>query len=201
MLLTVIGLAAIVVLRLTGNDSDAHTGASPDTEQAQIVAAPVTTTPQYVVVPGSVLFPDGGTAEQATEQLPEPEGRCSESDIQMTPTTVRSRAGDDVVWEVLMRTKVAAACTFTISPSSMQLRVTSGSNVIWSTLDCPGALTPKQQVVIGASVETPVIFTWSGKRSSSRDCTEHGSWAKLGTYKLTIAVLGGRVAVNRFELT
>ncbi|CAN5273792.1 MAG: hypothetical protein ACSLEW_13655 [Nocardioides sp.] len=193
-LLTVLGLLAIAILKVTGSEGD-------PTGQATIVTAPIRPQVAYSVVPGSVLYPTYGDIADTPIDLPEPDGACQESDIRLTPETIRSRAGEDVWWRLMMSTKSAAACTFVVSPTSVQMRVTSGANIIWSTLDCPRALTPKQEVVIGRTVQTPVTLSWSAKRSSSRDCTDHGNWVMPGTYKLTAAILGGRVASTTFDLS
>ena len=193
-LLTVLGLVTIAILKITGADSEPPGRSTVVTASAQPLTA-------YSVAPGSVLYPTSGAIEDTPVDLPAPDGACKEADIRFTAETIRSRAGQDVWWRLMMRTKTAAACTFVISPTSVQMRVTAGANLLWTTLDCPRALTPKQQVVIGRSAQTAVPLRWSAKRSSSRSCTDHGNWVMPGTYRLTVAVLGGRVTSTRFDLT
>lgn len=192
--LTVLGLVAIVWLKVTGSGDG-----SGDAGRVTTVAAPTDAVDPYTVVAGSVLYPRVGDIEQVPTSLPEPDGECAPDDVRLSPSATRAVAGQDVWWQVQMWTESSAACTFAISPSSMQLRVTKGQSVIWSTLDCPGAITT-QDVVIGRSVETPVAFSWTARRSDSQTCTEHGAWAMPGRYRLTVAVLGGKVAETPFDL-
>ena len=93
---------------------------------------------------------------------------------------------------------VTEACTWQASPQTLTVTITSGDDYIWSTRECPVAI-PVQDVVIRQAVDTPVVVTWSAKRSDET-CSDRTEWAFPGFYHVKAAALGGEATDVQFEL-
>ncbi len=89
-----------------------------------------------------------------------------------------------------LSTLTTPACTWTMSSSTLALKITSGPDLIWTSVQCGRAI-PKQDLVLrqGASVRVPV--TWSARRSEP-GCPRLTAWALPGTYHLHVAALAGQ---------
>ena len=131
--------------------------------------------------------------------LAEPTGPCTESDIVATPALTTAAGGADVPITINLRTVVTEACTWQASPETMTVSITSGSDYIWSSRECPASI-PPQDVVIRQAVDAPVVVTWSAKRSDE-GCTKWTDWAMPGFYHVEAAALGGDGTDVQFELT
>ncbi len=97
-----------------------------------------------------------------------------------------------------LTTKSSPACDFAVAPDSMVVRVTSGSDRIWSTQDCPASI-PKKSVVLRKDTPVSVDVTWNGMRSDS-DCSRATTWAQPGYYHAMAAVFGADPVDEQFEL-
>jgi hypothetical protein len=91
------------------------------------------------------------------------------------------------------------ACSFEVSPDSLVVKITSGSDRIWSSQDCPHAIR-KSTVVVRSGVPADVPITWSGRRSDD-DCSGLTSWALPGFYHVYAAALGSTPTDVQFEVT
>ena len=131
--------------------------------------------------------------------LAEPTGPCTESDIVATPALTSAAGGADVPITINLRTVVTEACTWQASPETMTVTITSGSDYIWSSRECPVSI-PPQDVVVRQAVDTPVVVTWSARRSDE-GCTKWTDWAMPGFYHVEAAALGGDGTDIQFELT
>jgi hypothetical protein len=103
-----------------------------------------------------------------------------------------------VTFALELTTKESPACTWTASPRTVVVRLTSGSDRIWSTQDCKAAL-HRQQVVVRKDVPATVEVTWKGQRSDGT-CSRTNAWALPGFYHATAASLGGEPTDMQFEL-
>ena len=130
--------------------------------------------------------------------LAEPTGPCSDSDIVATPVITSAPGGSDIPIQVNLRTTFAEACTWRASPETMTVTITSGDDYIWSTRECPVGI-PPQDVVIRQAVDTPVVVTWSAKRSDAT-CSPRTQFALPGFYHVKVAALGGEPTDVQFEL-
>ena len=81
----------------------------------------------------------------------------------------------------------------------MTVTITSGSDFIWSTRECPAAI-PVQDVVIRQAVDAPVVVTWKDGRRSDETCSGRTDWARPGFYHVEAAALGGEGTDVQFEL-
>ena len=131
--------------------------------------------------------------------LASPEGPCVDRDIAVTPTAKKTVAGGPVTFTMQLRTIRSPACTWTVSPKTMTVKITSGDDDIWFSSQCPRAV-PSQNVVLRNNVTTEVDVTWSARRSDE-GCTRYTDWAMPGFYHVEAAALGGDGTDVQFELT
>jgi len=131
--------------------------------------------------------------------LAEPTGPCTDSDVVVTPTLTSAPGGSDVPITLNLRTVTTAACTWQVSPQTMTLSITSGSDFIWSTRECPAAI-PVQDVVVRAAVDTPLVLIWQDGKRSDETCSGRTDWARPGFYHVESAALGGEATDVQFEL-
>jgi hypothetical protein len=141
----------------------------------------------------------GATTTPTTTALAEPAGRCTNSDIVAVPS-VRSPAyaGRPVVVDTTLTTKQSPACDWTVSAGSLVVKVTSGTDRIWSTQDCVGAV-PRQSVVVRKDHPVSVAVVWDGQRSDA-ECTRTTPWAETGYYHAVAAAFGSDPVDRQFQL-
>lgn len=202
-------LLVVVLARVLGGSSDARDDASGTATQA---GATVETTPAPTAGPTSEVAPGTGKKgkrgkkrDQAVEEaappepvLAEPSGPCEPSDIVATPALASAPGGADIPITINLRTVVTEACTWQASPETMTVTITSGSDYIWSSRECPASI-PAQDVVVRQALDTSVVVTWSARRSDE-GCTKWTDWARVGFYHVQAAALGGQGTDVQFEL-
>ncbi|WP_345555600.1 hypothetical protein [Streptomonospora halophila] len=129
---------------------------------------------------------DGGGGSGGSEGVAAPEAPgdpCRPSDVVVTIKTDKS----DYDWNDKPKFKLTLVntedqtCTVDVGPKSLELRVTSGDDRIFSTADCAGgSSSDKQKLQRGVPYTTTV--TWDRKRSW-KDCPDRDVTAKRpGTY-------------------
>jgi hypothetical protein len=200
-------LLVVVLARVLGGSSDAK-DAGADT--ATRVGATTGTSPAATAGPtaGAATGTKGNKGKRGKKRdgetvppepvLAEPTGPCTDSDIVATPALTSAPGGSDVPITINLRTAVMEACTWQVSPQTLTVTITSGDDYIWSTRECPAAI-PVQDVVIRQAVDTPVVVTWSARRSDET-CSDLTEWARLGFYHVDAAALGGEATDVQFEL-
>jgi hypothetical protein len=151
---------------------------------------------------------DAATATRATpatkkkqkqkEPLAAPDGPCAASDVVVEPRVVDAVAGRDVRVRLLLRTTGREACSWQVSPVTLTVKITSGSDDIWFSRECPSAL-PETDVVVRRAQDTKVGFDWNGKRSDD-ECSNLVEWALPGWYHIEAAALAGEPRDRQFEL-
>jgi hypothetical protein len=184
----------------TGSEQAARTVVADASSSAPTTAPPASAPPEAVTSPRPPTKKQRrAQATAAATPLTPPEGPCASGDITVDPS-VRGNAyaGRSTVFTLSMTSRVSPACTFTVTPSTVVLRLTSGSDRIWSTQECRGAV-PKQSVVVRRDVPATVSVAWNGQRSDS-DCTRSTAWAQPGYYHVTAAVFGADPTDEQFEL-
>jgi hypothetical protein len=130
--------------------------------------------------------------------LAQPDGPCADSDILITPSVEEAIAGRPVTVTLELRTATAEACTWRVSANHVTMKITSGSDLIWTSQQCRKAV-PVQDVVVRRDVTTFVDVPWKARRSDD-GCPVETDWALPGTYYVAAAALGGEPAEARFEL-
>ena len=208
------GLVLVVALALvwgvahllgSGGGTTPGPAARPAAAEASS-SAPATTAPPASAPPQAVTSARAltqkqrrATATAAATPLAAPEGPCADGDITVDPSLKGSAyAGRSTVFTLSLTSRVSPACTFTVTPETVVLRLTSGSDRIWSTQECPGAV-PKQSVVVRRDVPATVSVAWNGQRSDT-DCTRSTAWAQPGYYHASAAVFGADPTDEQFAL-
>lgn len=202
-LLLVVVLARVLGGSSDGKDSGAGTatqvGATTDQASQAPIAGP---TAEVKTGKNGRKGKKGKKRNQETTPpepvLAEPTGPCTDSDIVATPAITSAPGGSDIPITINLRTAITEACTWQASPQTLTVTITSGDDFIWSTRECPAAI-PVQDVVIRQAVDTPVVVTWSAKRSDET-CSKWTDWARLGFYHVEAAALGGNGTDIQFEL-
>ena len=139
--------------------------------------------------------------KSATPQEPvlaQPDGPCADSDILITPAVDKAVAGRPVTVTLQLRTAESEACTWRVSANHVTMKITSGSDEIWTSRQCPGAV-PIQDVVVRSAVTTFVDVVWKARRSDD-GCPIPTPWALPGTYHVHAAALGGEPSEASFQL-
>ena len=130
--------------------------------------------------------------------LPVPTGPCQDSDVRVRPVPENTRADDRIELTLRLSTYEATACSWQVSPDSVVLRLTSGSDRIWSSQDCPAAV-PTRSVVLRRETPVELDVFWSGRRSDP-DCSGRTAWAEPGYYHLASAAMGSEPESEQFRL-
>ncbi|MGZ4445407.1 MAG: hypothetical protein ACXVWZ_01165 [Nocardioides sp.] len=193
---TALALVVVIARVLTGG-SDASSGADP---QARQVAADPSTTPAATLLTAAATTPvvRPGKHHSHAPVLAVPTGPCSDEDIAVEPDIAKPVAGSDVVIALRLHTLSSPACTWRVSKDTLTVKVTSGQDEIWSSRECPRAIT-KQDVVVRKAVTSTVRVTWDAKRSDET-CSRFTDWALPGYYHVVAAALAGEPTDVQFRL-
>lgn len=150
---------------------------------------------------GKKQRPTSGPTLGPTSEAPvlaEPTGPCVDGDILIAPSVGGAVAGSEVMVVLQLRTLMAEACTWRVSSSHVTLKIYSGSDDIWSSLECPSAV-PVQDVVVRRTVTSTIGVVWDARRSDD-SCSAPTDWALPGFYHVAAAALGGEPSDVQFEL-
>ena len=198
----VVGLVtgAVQLVQLAGGDPAPPDRAAPAAAQTSPSSSP-TTGPTFGpdVREGRDRQGNGKREKDRGPVLAAPEGPCTDSDIAVTPTARRTVGGSPVTFVLELRTISSPACTWTVSPETLTVKITSGKDDIWSSRECPRSI-PREHVVVRNNVSTPVEVTWSARRSDE-ECSARTEWALPGWYHVNAAALAGEPSDLQFELT
>ncbi|HEX5861337.1 MAG TPA: hypothetical protein VFY58_05815, partial [Nocardioides sp.] len=185
----VLGTAVLLVFaiaRVLGAGSDASSPPQAQ-ERARTVAAAPTATVTLPTTSPATARPARPSEKKTRTPLPEPEGTCEDEDVAVTPSVEDPVAGSDVRIDLELRTIVAEACTWEVTPDSLTLKITSGDDEIWTSRHCPRAI-DREEVTLRRDHTTTVDVTWDARRSDE-ECSELTSWALPGWYHVAAAAL------------
>ncbi|WP_193605783.1 hypothetical protein [Nocardioides dongkuii] len=208
--LLVLGVALLLVLglgRLLGGGSDGSSEGDDSARLSGAAASPSGSADDASPTSSAGPRPDARprkerrtpAAPTSTVPVPAvPDGPCVDSDISVTPSVTEAVAGQGVVFALELRTITDDACTWKVSPRSLTLKVTSGTDDIWSTRECPRPV-PDQDVTVRREIPTTLVVEWNARRSDE-ECSGLAGWAMLGWYHVSAAALGGEPAEVQFEL-
>jgi hypothetical protein len=215
--LTVLGIATLLVIgiaQLLGGASDGSSGPDRAVRAAQTgpTASSGTTAlsvPTYDpgsaatsgATTGTITGPRRHRARDTSTPtaMAMPNGPCAADDVAVTPSVPHPVAGSDIGLVLDLSTVSSPACYWHLSGRTLALRITSGSDLIWTTVQCAKAV-PSQDVVLRNNQPTRVTVTWDAMRSEP-GCPKLTAWALPGTYHLSVAALGGRPQEVTFQLT
>jgi len=204
--LMVLGIATLLVVgiaRMLGGSSDASSGAdtatrAADTSSTTPSPAPGRRSPGVGAASGATKHHRKDAAASATPVVM-PSGPCPASDVAITPSVPQPVAGRDITLVLDLSSLNTPACTWRLSGKSLALKITSGSDLIWTTTQCAKAI-PTQDVVLRQDEPTRVKLTWDARRSEP-GCPVQTQWALPGTYHLHVAALAGPPQDVTFLLT
>ena len=197
-----IGAASLVLGpgQVLTNGSDAA-----DPAVATQVAAEPTAVPVADAAPTTAPPKKNGKKQknQKTKQkkrptLATPTGPCEPEDIVVEPEVPRPYGDPGILIRLKLRTKIADACTWQVSPESVTVSIISGRDDIWASRQCPRAV-PTRMLVVRKAVSVSVGVWWSGRRSDD-DCSRSTDWARVGYYHVIAAALGGEPTDLQFQL-
>lgn len=132
------------------------------------------------------------------KKLASPDGPCAPEEVTIAATVKKVPAGGPEIEIPLEVSTDRDACTFVVSQRTTALKITSGSDLIWSSQHC-GKVLGSHDVVVRRSKPAEVAITWNGRRSS--EGCQYGDWAMPGGYHAISATLGGEPVDQYFELT
>jgi hypothetical protein len=128
-----------------------------------------------------------------------PTGPCRNEEVVVEPKLKQAAyAGSLVHVRLKMTTTGNPACTWTVSPETLVVKITSGDDRIWSSQECPDAV-PQTDVVARKDVPAKIDMGWAARRSDS-GCTPQRGWAQPGFYHVTTAAFGAEPTDVQFEL-
>jgi hypothetical protein len=128
-----------------------------------------------------------------------PSGPCDASDVAITPSVPKPIAGSDIKIVLDISSLETPACTWTLSGRTMALKITSGNDLIWTTVECSRTI-PAQDLVLRLGEPVRVRLTWDARRSEP-GCPGATKWALPGTYHVHVAALAGQPADVAFLLS
>jgi hypothetical protein len=198
--LVLLGVALALVAglaRLLGGSSD---GSDPDADKATTAGATTSeTTEPGPSEPARRKRKKKNRPTPTEPPLAEPSGPCQSSDIVVTPAITTAEGGADVPIVLNLRTLQTPACTWTVSPDTLTVSITSGDDFIWASRQCPASIAT-QDVVVRQAADTPVVVVWDDARRSDDECSTQADWALPGFYHVESAALGGEPTDVQFEL-
>ena len=137
-------------------------------------------------------------ATKAAAPLAVPDGECQADEVSVLPSVPHPYGGRKILI-VLQLQGIQPACTFKVSPESLVVKIASGQDRIWSSQDCPAAIT-ERDVVVRSAQQVAVPVVWSGRRSDD-NCPGQLAWALPGFYHVYAAAYGSTPADVQFEVT
>lgn len=196
-LLLVLGLLVVGVQRLLTYESGA--GSDDSAVSAATVGAPFEL-PTLAVPSGSAGMLIKSEPRKAA--LPKPEGPCDPGDLLVTPVIDAANAYGPVQVVLELTTRRSPACEFEVSGETVAVNVstlTDARELLWTTQDCPLALT-EATVVARREVPGRTVAQWDGRQSDDR-CSSLAEWVPPGDYVVEAVALGGvETGEQEFEM-
>lgn len=196
----VLGVATLLVVLIARSLGGGSDGDAAD-EARQVAGTPSGTTSGAPESDGATGEPTEAATtpvEPTTTPPAQPSGPCEAEDVVVQPYVGEAVGGSPVTIALALSTKETPACTFDVSADSVVVKVTSGSDDIWTTQHCPDALGEVQRVVVRQAEPVAVQLEWPAWRSGA-DCTLM-QWSLPGTYHAEAAAFAGEPSESRFEL-
>lgn len=196
---TAFALVFVIARWLTGSSDGSSDDDVAEQAGAQVQATGTVTAGESTATATTTASPTGTKGASATPTLAAPEGTCEASDIAVTPSVAKgAEAGDDVTLRLSLQTLESEACTWQVSRTSLTVKISDGSDELWTTQQCL-AVVPTESVVVRRAVATVVELTWNARESAPR-CSPRTAWVLPGDYTIAAAALGGEPAEAEFTL-
>lgn len=181
--------------------SDHHAQASSSPKPTPSAVVTKTTSPNLNALTGKQgkAGKHGKKNAHSAADLAAPSGPCNAAQMAAQPLVKKAKAGNPVRIKLAL-TSPQAACTFDASGKSIAVKISSGSDGIWSSQDCHGVI-GGGNVVVRSAQPAVVPVKWSGRRSQPGDCGPSNDWAQPGYYHVLAAVIGGNPTDTQFRLS
>lgn len=200
-----LGVVALVVFGVTrlfgGSDPAPRPTAAPVAAPSSGLTRPPAVAPdpaQNVDQPAPTKGRHKHKKQHVTVPLAVPTGPCPTGDVSVSPSVRRAYAGQQVTITLDLTTQSSPACTWEVSPDTVVVELTSGSDRIWSSQDCPTAI-GQHSVIVRKDHVTKVPIVWGARRSDA-GCPQSTLWAQPGWYHVKAAAFGGGPADEQFRL-
>ncbi len=150
--------------------------------------------------------PDDATAgptDDATAGATDVSRACTATDVTLTatPNPREFGAGALPVFDVSITHTGTAPCLLDTSAADTELLITSGSDRIYSSLDCPDDPTINaREFLLQPGAKETFTVTWSRQRSAP-ECTPVSASPGNGTYHALLKIQGIEAPDTRFVLT
>ncbi len=144
--------------------------------------------------PGASTSPETSQSPNPTSS-PAPSGEaraCTTADVQLTATANPQNfaAGALPLFDVAIKNSGASPCMLDTAAAGTELKITSGSDRIFSSLDCPADATINaRQFLLAAGASDAFSVTWNRQRSAE-GCTAVTATPKAGTYHALLTIQG-----------
>jgi hypothetical protein len=145
----------------------------------------------------------GDVGEEPPADPPADAGRtCTAADLQLALTSDAGSyvAGLQPVFSLVVTNGGSTSCTVDAGPGSRELLITSGTDRVWSSLDCAGDAAEELLLLSPGTASAPIAVTWPVARSAE-GCTEGlPAPGRPGTYHVIAKLLGAESADVTFTL-
>lgn len=197
--LLIFGLARLLSDGSDGNDSPKATAEQAAGEQSTqpsetSTSTSTSTSTETGPAPGVTTKP---RKKKTRTPLPAPTGECNPQDVTIEPQLERVAWSNRINIPFFL-SGTDEACTFQVSGDSVVIKITSGSDLIWTSQQC--GRFEAEDVVVRSATTTKVVLQWNGRRSDD-GCTRTADFAKPGWYHVESAAFGGEPTSDKFELT
>lgn len=128
---------------------------------------------------------------------------CEAADVTVTatPNPFSVASGSLPVFDVSVSMKGVSPCKLTVSPENSELLIMSGSDRIFSSLDCStdATINAREFILQPDSPNEMFQLTWNRQRSAP-ECATVTATPRPGYYKATVTLQGVAAEPAQFEL-
>lgn len=202
--LVLVVVVVVALIRPGGSTRMAEPSASPTplllaTPTATATPEPAATAAPQGTAPAAGQAPTAAVTPQ-TQPVPSAPPACAPRDVRLALGGAEDAGlGTPTTFSVQLTNGSAGPCSIAWEPGTAELRITSGSDRIWSTEDCDRWFTavPAQVVEPGQALTAQVA--WQGQRSYP-GCKLASRPLQSGTYVATVEVDGAATAEKVLRL-
>lgn len=179
------------------SDHQAKVSSTPKPTPTPSAVVTKTANPNLNVVPSNTGKHHG---KKSAAQMAAPSGSCDTSKMSAQPLIKKAKASTKGVRIRLALTTPEAACNFKASGKTIAVKITSGSDSIWSSQDCHGVI-GGGNVVVRSAQPAIIPVKWNGHRSQPGNCGVSNDYVYPGYYHVLAAVIGGNPTDAQFRLS
>jgi len=143
-------------------------------------------------------------ASASTEEEPAAQGSaapCTAEALELSVLASRQSypGGAEPSFTIKVTNVGEAGCTVDVGDATRELRITSGKDRIWSTLDCASGEGASRNLLLGAGKSDTHELSWERIRSDEK-CSEGLPSPRPGTYKAQVRLNGAKSEQATFVL-